>query len=83
MAIQKTEQEWKQELSPEDFHILREKVLSLHLQGFIGIIMPQGFIVAKHAMSSCLNLPVNTIQAVVGRALLVRLMSMLLMSTKT
>ncbi|AXI02509.1 peptide-methionine (R)-S-oxide reductase MsrB [Aquirhabdus parva] len=25
MAIQKTEQEWKQELSPEDFHILREK----------------------------------------------------------
>ncbi|WP_410211317.1 peptide-methionine (R)-S-oxide reductase MsrB [Aquirhabdus sp.] len=25
MSIQKTEQEWKQELSPEDFHILREK----------------------------------------------------------
>lgn len=65
---QLTDADWRDRLTDEEYHVLRERAQSCDLQGCIQIPKKRGYTAVKAAELSCLLQTTNTTQAVAGRS---------------
>jgi len=70
--VVKTEAEWRKQLTPEQFHILRGKGTERQAQENMPIIMNTEYTVVPAAASTCSARRTNMSQVPAGRAILLR-----------